>query len=268
MVYGTRRPGGRQPWSRTFRKRGSISKYAKMAKPTAQNQKNQIVALAGQVQGLRTMARVGRQVSQYQYVYDYNLSADYGYFDIIQPDQWTNIFADPTSVENACRVKMQSVKFDMLFTCNTEQSPITFSCFLVTLKPDTADQLMSIAGSDLSGLVSGAHYAKTAALSGLVHLNEQFFTTLKHWQFTLTEQMYGSAGDPSKEASKTWKRISFKQLFYRRLWSGRNGWRTALTSDRVNSACKLYMLMFNDNSALDIESPHVAINAVIKCEAF
>ena len=265
MVYTKYRS---KPWSKSFRKRGSISRYAKMSKPTADNQKKQIVALAGQVQHLRSNFRLGRQISQYQFNYAENIAADYNCFDIIQPTAWTNIFADPDAVENATRVIMKHLKFDALFTCNTEQGPIQFSCFLVTLKPDTADQVLSIAGSGLTGLVNGAHFCKGATYSGLVHLNEQFFTIRKSWRFVTTAEMMDTSADPSKEASQSMKRISFNFPFVRSLHSGRNAWRQALTSDRVASSAKLYLLMFNNNSALDLEYPFVSVNCVIKCESF
>ena len=265
MVYTTHRS---KPWNKSFRKRGSISRYAKMSKPTADNQKKQIVALAGQVQHLKANFSLGRQISQYQYTYAETVSADYGVFDIVVPTSWTNVFADPDAIENATRVTMSHLKFDMLFTCNTEKGPTQFSCFLVTLKPDTADQVLSIAGSGLTGLVSGAHYAKGTTYSGLVHLNEQFFTIRKQWRFIVTSEMLEFGGDPSKEASQSMKRIAFNFPFKRSLHSGRNSWRTALTSDRVSSSAKLYLLMFNNNSALDLESPYVSVNTIIKCESF
>lgn len=265
MVYTKYRS---KPWSKSFRKRGSITRYAKMSKPTADNQKKQIVALAGQVQHLKANFRLGRQISQYQSTFASAVNADFASYDIVVPTAWTNVFADPDAIENATRVTMQHLKFDMLFTCNTEQGPTQFSCFLVTLKPDTADQVLSIAGSSLTGLVSGAHYAKGTTYSGLVHINEQFFTIRKQWRFVVTSEMMDTGAAPSKEASQSMKRISFNFPFRRSLHSGRNAWRTALTSDRVASSAKLYLLMFNDNSALDLESPYVSVNTIIKCESF
>jgi len=268
MVYGARRPGGRSPWTKSFRKQGSVKRYAAMAKPTADNQKKQIVALAGQVGHLQSQVRIGRQISQYQYTQSGNVGADYAVADLVVPTAWGNVFADPPAIEDANRINIKHLKVDMQFTSNTEPNMINFAVFLVTLKPETADQLLSVAGSGLTALVDGNHYCNTGAYSGLVLLNEQFFSIKKEWRFTTTEVMAGATQDPGKQQSQSYKRIHFKMPFQRRLWSGRNSWRTALTSDRVASQAKLYLLMFNDNSILDAKHPAVDINAVFKVEGF
>jgi len=266
MVYELRR--GYSRYGSGISRAGSIRKKALTRRPTAGNQKQQIVALAGEVQKLGKRQRLGSQISQYQYLYEANLTSDYNVFDVVVPTSWVNIFADPDAVENATRITMKHIKFDMLFTCNTERAPVTFSCFLVTLKPDTADQVLSVAGSNLGLMSAGAHYAKAGTYSGLVHLNEQFFTIRKQWRFTVTTEMLSTHTEASREASTSYKRISFNFPYSRSLHSGRNSWRTALNSDRVASSAKLFLLMFNDNSSLDLENPKATVNAVIKVESF
>lgn len=268
MVYHQRR-ASRYGYRGTRRGTGSVLKKALMRRPTAQNQKEQIVALARNVSRIDRKSSIGKQISPYQTVFDTTVAADYAVHDLVVPASWTNIFADPDSVENATRVSTKSVQLDILVTANTEiTSPVDFTCFVVSLKSDTADQLMSIAGSDLNGLVSGAHYAKASSYSGLVHLNEQFFTIHRKWKFTVTSELYTSPTEQSKQATASFKRLGAVIPWNRRLWSGRNGWRSALTSDRVASQAKLYVLMFNNNSGLDFQNPHVIVNGVWKCEAF
>ncbi len=264
MVY----KGSKRRWSKSFRKPGSVKKYAQMAKPTAQAQKQQIVALADQVSTLRRVQRQGRQISQYQLDYSTTVSADYAVIDYVAPTTWTSVFADPPVMADACRVGLKNVKCDMLFTCNTEAAAIQFTCFLVTLKSDTADQLLSLAGSALGGLVAGRDYNKVATYPGLVHLNEQFFNIKKSWRFTIGQQLRGPAVLPTHNMSDTQKRIHFDISYNRQLNSGRLPWQTGLTSDRVSSQSKLYMLMFNDNSIVDLQSPLVSANTVFKVESF
>jgi len=264
-IMGSRKAYVPRKWGRYGR--GIKKEQIVRSAPTAQNQKNQILALADRVGSLQSAVRIGRQISQYQTTYNANLSADVNSFDMVVPASWTNVFADPPAMEDANRVSLKHMKLDMLFTTGSEPAPITYSVFLVTLKSETADQLMSIAGSGLTGLLSGAHYAKSGVYGGLVHLNEQFFSVKKAWRFSTTEQMVGSK-DPGKQQSQTYKRFTYSCAFPRRLWSGRNQWRTALTSDRVASQAKMYLLIFNDNSQIDLQYPDVDVNVIFKVEGY
>lgn len=259
--YRGRYASKRRSWTSTKR-------AAQMAKPTAENQKKQIVALAGGLQRVQRRMQIGKQISQYAQNYDYNLAADYGYHDLVVPTAWTNIFTDPESVENATRVQTKGVKLDMLFTCHSEMDPTDLSVFVVSLKPETADQLLDIAGSDLASMVAGAHYAKVGTYSGQVFLNEQFFNIHRTYKFSITGTLQATTVEASREASASFKRISTYVPWSRKLWSGRNDWRDSLTSARVASSAKLYVLMFNNNSAVDLNYPHVTTNAVWKVEAF
>jgi len=232
-------------------KRRNFKRKVQKQKPTASNQKAQITTLANKVNTLYKRSYQKRIYRQSALSATFNVGANYSCWNVMQPQMWDRVGNWTTSAK---KMYLKSLYFDHLVTSNTEISPITFTYFLVALRPQGGKRLVENAGEFLASLVSGVHYYEYD--SKLVHLNKDYFAVKYAKRFTLTAVEYTDNEASGKNPRTTWKRFSHGIKFPRLFKSTRDGdVLTSTASDEVPIGNRLYCLMFNDNSVADLEYP-------------
>lgn len=234
---------------RTYRKRTNFKKKVNNQKPTAWNQKKQISTLASRVNRLYKRTNTLKTYRQLSLTSSGNLSAAYNVESWHKTNLWTKLGAWTTEAK---KFYAQKYYFDMLFTCNTEESPVTFSVFTVSLKPGMAKKLIDDAGEELSSLSTGTHY--TATNSKLIVLNRDYFNIHKAHRFTIAAREYTADNDEGRNQKATWKRISYWVKFPRQYKTSGDNWSNLYLQDQPGFS-RLYTLIFNDNSSIDLEYP-------------
>lgn len=235
---------------RNFRgKRRNFKRKVAKQKPTAYNQKEQILALSSKVSNLYKRSAQKRIYRQCALSGTFQTSANYAVWNPMTPQLWTRLGNWTTSAK---KMYLKSLYFDHLITCNTEVNPITYTFFLVSLRPSTGKRLVENAGEFLASMTDGIHYYTYN--SKLVHLNKDYFRVHYAKRFTITAIEYTDNETGGSNPRTTWKRFSHGIKWPRLLKSPAGGEvLTGTASDEVPIGNRLYCLMFNDNSAADLE---------------
>lgn len=236
--------------------RRGLKKRISWKRPTAYNQKRQLFTLAKQVSVLRKVQRsraiYGRFKNQWT---GKEVSSDYITQNLTDVSSWTGVFENPDLIAEKNKVKLLSIGIDTLITCSSENSAVTYTYFIVSLKPQVAKHLVENAGEGLGQLNPDEHYT---FLQGMTMLNKKYFNIHKCRRFTLSEENYNSHGlteaTSGKNQAKTWKRFYDKISFPRWLNDGQENWR-GMDTNAVPLGSRLYCLVFNDNSIADLENP-------------
>jgi len=225
--------------------------------PTAENQKTQIIKLGKQISSLEKYRAQDVQLAQYKVPYASLVSEDFNMWHITDPATWYKAFGpDPAGIARLTRFQA-----DIQIKVNNEPSPVTYSCFLFSLKTATAGQLMQNLNMSLTGLVQDVHYVKGGAAGSLVpngqaYLNPSFFTVHKEWHFQLSVDQYDNSSSPGRNPLAGVKRFTIDHRMDKPLVNGRGDFNPAVMTAFGNPA-QLYFAVFNDNSGLDGQVPSV-----------
>lgn len=252
-----------------------VKKVAK-AKPTAENQKTQILSLAKKVSTLNKSMRAKRIYSQYSMHWKSNvIAAHYVVQPLIRPQIWDDVFNKPAIFENKNTAWIKSIGIDNYVSIYTEDdSRIDFTYFLVSVKAGQGMKLFNDAGDDLTSLTDGVHYKRntsdTLGYSGQVFMNKSIFNIHYIKRFSLTNRPSPSV--PASEMGKSTNLAStFKRFYHKKTRinkpltskDGVAGWRVNLDEGDVPTNARFYLLLFNNNSAADVEFPNWAGNVIV-----
>lgn len=198
--------------------------------------------------------------SHYKVTTDQNLSSDFKVWDFTNTGDMTLVFG----VDPGAGASFNRVDLDVQVTIANEPSEITYSFFLVSLREETASQLMSNLSEQLTGMTENIHYTKGPPNHGgwgQVFLNPSFFITHRSSRFQLSGLKYDDgAGSEARNQIGTVKRLHYSIPWRKRLVSGRGVWDGTVST--VPFTARLWLLMFNDNSAADAQYPHVTGNGL------
>ena len=198
--------------------------------------------------------------ARYQRDFNKAIDGDYIVQNLTDVSSWSAIFENPQLTDNKQKMKMLSLGIDNLITCHSEISPITMTYFVVSLKPGFgAKKLVEEAGENLTSLVADKHYS---LLQGMAMVNKDYFRIHYCKRVLTTAVEYTSAETGGSNPLSTFKRFYHKIKFPRWLNDGESSWE-GMNSNAVPLGSRLYCLIFNDNSALDIESPNLKQNVVV-----
>lgn len=187
--------------------------------------------------------------TQYKIARSINLAVPYGVWDMSALSGWTQVFGpDPTG-----QVMLRKLEYDLQFQINNETSGITFSTFVVSLRPSTASQLVENVGANLANMTANIHYTQGPNSNGglgQVYLNPEFFQIHKAYRFQISGTKYDTTGQEARNQEGTVKRISGSIKMKHRLINGRTAWQPSGTST-MPDGYRMYVLVFNDNSQAD-----------------
>lgn len=180
---------------------------------------------------------------------------------ITNPPGWTKVFGPPPGDLPI----MQKVELDMMIIPANEPSAVTFTVYVVSLRPETMSQLTENKGPGLVTLDQGTHYTDVAhgiLHAGQVALNPQFFKIHKSYRFTKGQELAGDGSTIQRSLSGSVWRASCVLYPNKLLKNGRGDFDPASTSTFDDKA-QLYVLAFSDNSTVDAQSPTLTVNASI-----
>lgn len=176
---------------------------------------------------------------------------------------WDNCFANNTNAALANRVRLGRCHMKMQFTSANEKSPITYSVFHVRLNPKNAEFVTSTYGNNLSLLPATQGYIRgTTAIStgdasggGNVMLNPDWFIVKKQWRFTLSCETASNLGGSAYVGPLTSsiKNIDYSFPMGYSVGKGINAWESVSADADTAPHLRNYLLIFSDNSALDLQ---------------
>lgn len=218
------------------------------------------MSLSSQLNSIKSKRRQELDWTQFQITASNTLALPYVVWGIGEVTSWTRRFGPIPSGQ----AMLRKIEVDMQVQINSEPSGITYSMFLVSLKETTSAQLIANVTASLSGLIENTHYTLGPATNGgrgQAYLNPAFFKIHKTRRFQLSGLKYDTAGGEARNQEGTVKRFAWTIPFKRRLVSGRGSWDEDVSS--LPNSARLYVLIFNDNSTVDGESPFFTANAQI-----
>lgn len=145
-------------------------------------------------------------------------------------------------------------------TLNNEEETVQFTAFLVSLK-DEASQIYNLQNNAIVwNSSSGTPNQTHAKAGGIVLLNKRYFNIHKVKRFVLTNHGTALTAPSAQTQYGTDHRWYWKQSINKRISNPGGNW-YALVNGADPSKTYL-MLIFNDNSTTDVESPAITYSAV------
>ena len=249
------------PYARSYRRRyarrASSTKSIARRRPTAGNQKSQIMSLSKRV---NTLARRQRNTSERvfnQITYDSTISTPYGHFPLLRPEQFVSVFGEPENAQEASKLNLTKLNLDLRIVPHTEPSLVTMTCFLFSPLNNKVFQETS----SMTSFTNGTDYSYT---QGMCLMNPKRFKIHKVWrvktsgQLTYTNPATGSGvashADVNDVRSYTKHRRSIQ------LKNSMGSWKD-LTNNEIPIRAHTSLLVFNNNYSVDLENPGISIVA-------
>lgn len=238
------------------RRRAGIGKKALWRRPTARNQRSQIVGLSRQIGKLRH--RWTERTVRHHYSRNANLTLEgalaggTGYIGVkmVQPTDWTNIFATTNAEGETNKTYLEKMQIQLRFFINNQPAPVTYNVFLVSLH--------RAAGTlDLNALQNNEHYMTmpTGNPESMenVFLNPKVFKTHRKRKFTLAQNPE-SATQPAQPANGyppcSWKELKWNIYPKMTLKCYNGDWKTLQELD-LPPTQRYYLIVFMNNSFKD-----------------
>lgn len=247
--------GRKSKYQRKYARRGRKS-VAKLAK----GKTTSIMALARTV---RSLQRAQKSQHQYQnYVVSAsqtNVNANYLALNLCNYNTMFPIFGADADDDNNQKMTHMSIGMDFYLSLenliNNEEDTITFTMFLVSLKDHIGSAFDPATGS--LTLVNGNHYYQQ---NGLAMLNKKAFNIHKVMRRTLTNHGTTLANPSAQTQYGTDCRWYWKISPRSVITNPVGDWKVLQSA--LDPSKQYYVLIFNDNSILDAESPALSYNFV------
>lgn len=246
MAYGRK-----SKYQRRYARKGR-ARVAKMAR-------GKTTAIQALAKSVRTIQRKMR--SQHQYLNYFqggnqeNCNSPLKVINLCEYSAMGAIFGADGDDDNNQKIVHQSFGIDMYLSLenliNNEEDTVTFTIFLVSLKDNIGTAFNPSSGA--LTLTNGAHYV---IQNGLTMLNKKIFNIHKVKRRVLTN--HGTAlSQPSAQTQYgTDCRFYMKHSPRTTITNPVGDWKAL--SSALDPSKQYYLMIFNDNSALDLESPCVS----------
>jgi len=152
------------------------------------------------------------------------------------------------SVGMHCRVSLENV-------VNNEESTIGFTAFLVSLKDEVGNVYNNLTGG-LTLTLGATH----EIIQGMALLNKKIFNIHKTKKFTLTNYNQALISPAAQSQYGTDKRWYWRLPINKTITNPRGDWKQLGCA--LDPSKQYYLLIFNDNSSSDFESPTLSFVAV------
>lgn len=241
--------------ARRYRKK-PVSKVSKMAK----GKSTQIQTLAKAVKTLQQKTKSQHQYQNYTSSQSQiNVNSDYLALNLCNFNTLVPIFGIDADDDNNYKVVHQSVGMDFYLSLenliNNEEDTINFTMFLVSLKDEIGSAFNTTTGA--LTLTNLNHYYMQ---NGLCMLNKKCFNIHKVMRRTLTNHGTALANPSAQTQYGTDCRWYWKWKMNNTITNPLGDWK-ALNS-ALDPSKQYYVLIFNDNSVADLESPALTYNFV------
>lgn len=185
-----------------------------------------------------------------------NISSPYLSLGCDQFQNFVNIFGTLSNDEETNKAQHYRDRFDIEVslenTINNEESTIQFTAYLVSLKDQIGPAFNASTGA--LTLTDGLHYTITG---GQAYVNPNCFVIHKRKTFTLTN--YGTDLGTSAAQTQYGTRMRWNWNLYRKgiINNIQGDW---VSQQPYRPSLNAYVLIFNDNSLVDAESPVCNMN--------
>jgi len=239
-------------------KRYSKSKSA--IKAMAKGPSSQIKTLA---KAVRTLQKKDKQDAQYlnftQQISELNVSAPLSYVNLSDFSGMISTFGTSANDNVDNRIIHKSFGMDCRVSLenqiNNEESTIGFTAYLVSLKDEVGNIYNNLTGG-LTLTLGATH----EFIQGMVLLNKKVFNIHKTKRFTLTNYNQALISPAAQSQYGTDIRWYWRLPVNKTIINPRGDWKQLGCA--LDPSKQYYMLLFNDNSTADLESPAFSYVAV------
>lgn len=183
---------------------------------------------------------------------------------LMNPAQWSHVFDTDLNLAEVDDMFIRSIGMDIFIKNANEDDHMMYEAYLVSLREENATKAIVDLGEDLSGLsssVTSENKYWTANGYDQHLLNKKFFRIHKMKRFNLAETL--TTGQTSTNLHDQEKRWYWKlPLNGLKLSSGNESF-ADLTGADIPAHKRYYVVVFNNNSILDLEYPDISINSLI-----
>lgn len=222
----------------------------------ARGRTGKITKLARSVRRLYRRVATSGQTLNTSSIWQQTLTSDYNAYNLTSYSNQALIFGTAADDTNDNSIRHVSFGMDVLIDANTEDDNIRYSVFLVSLK-DEAAQAVNFSTGAIT-LSSNIHYQ---FVNGQTLLNKKYFKIHKYKR--LITGNYGTAlGLPSSSSgpSRNEHRFYWKLKLGTKPKNPVGNW-NAMPCPRDPSQ-NYFLIVFNDNSPLDLENPLISMNCI------
>lgn len=227
------------------------------------NPRTNVVKLAKAVKSLQRVNKRAAVWNQLTRVYNANVQSDYMYYELDKFSSMTLQFGTASNDTHSNKI----VNYSDLIRTNinlenaglTETGRINFHCFLVSLKDEIGAAFNPSTGAIT--LTAGTHYFTS---QGLFILNPKCFKIHDSKRFILDN--HGVALTSSTAQTQYGTEISFDMYLRRNQMVQTTGADWGAAACPPDPSKNAFVLIFNDNSILDVEYPalNIAHKKVVK----
>lgn len=211
--------------------------------------------LAKQVRSLQRYVKRDQLYLNYSQTWaNSTVSSTYTAFHLNDFSSWGRIFGTTANDDVANGIIWKSSGLDMKFTTGNEPANVNFTVMLLQCK-DAAKPLIGSTGA-LTLTNGDTHYTQ----SGLTMVNKKFFNILRIKRFSLGNNGQTASQSTAQTQFGTDRRYYMKISPNKKIVNPTGDWKNLTQS--LDPSGNYYLVVFNDNSALDLESPDVTMNAV------
>lgn len=224
----------------------------------AKGKRTPIATLAKSVKSIQRRMKKDHIYLNYGVTYNQSVSGDVTVFPLSLVNGWNQIFGTTANDGTFNKIQHTSFGMDMYLSLeNTINEPDTigFTLFLVSLKDDIGQNFNPATG--VLGLAPNFHYT---TVGGMVLLNKKVFNIHKVKRCTLTNHGTALSAPSAQSQGGTDWRGYWKCSVRKSIVNPYGDWRALPCPP--DPSTNYYLLAFNDDSSLDLQSPNIKINVV------
>lgn len=220
-----------------------------------------VAALSRQVRTLQKKVSNVSQIENFKMIVSGDsLSSPYYAYNLSRFGDWSLLFPSTTTALTNVRNSMywKKTNIDLYIThksLNDEEEPVQYTVMIVRRKKE--------AGSSTQGLTDLTLNADVdySAINGKAYMNLKKWTVVYSRRFVLGGEFYNATADTSLASGESgYKRLQISFTPKCKVVNPDGGWKNL--TNPPDPTDQFYLLVFNDNSVADLESPQMDISAI------
>ena len=245
------------------KRRASSIKSISTRRPTASNQRSQLLSLSKKVNTLQRKQGDITEKVFYQFKSDATISSNYAAYPLVRPySGWTNVFGESDNVLESRKLTIAKVNLDFQISPHTEMSEIDYTIFLVT--PKNNKVMRETSGMQNFYQTSNQDYAFN---NGITFMNPKRYTIHKVWRCN-TRAIRTLIATPNSTSGASLKSVRrYHSMPFRHQLRNSTGTWKEIENDEIPISSALTLIAFNNNASIDLEHPSLKFTAHFTCYA-
>lgn len=220
-------------------------------RPTANNQRNQILAINKKVNSLSKVVRGNTYKTMYVYNATGNLGTPFAIWPLVMPINWTGIFNTPGE-ERGGAYRGINFKVDYTISSHTEPSPVNCTVFFISPKNQKVVNETGGAAQDAcQGLQLNVDYT---LYDGMALINKKRWNIHYYKRITTLPISSVAPSGTTILGDQKANRYSFSRKSNLNIRSRTGEW-NAVNSFSLAPRMRMHAVVFNSNQIIDLESP-------------